>query len=264
MRRTIGQSLRIAVSPHAVSVERVSRWRLGGGAAASPQTLAAQQITPSGELPVDAIAGTLRAVLGELDVAGWPVSFVLDDELARMWRVTPPPGAARMADLEAAAGLRFQSLYGETPAAWQLSADWSATQPFFAAAVPRVLLSALQQVAQECKLSIVAIEPRFVNAWNRGRRSLKAGAWFGHVHQQLLTLAATEADGKSIRAIRALAIPHGADPHWLTQTLQREALLLDIEAPALLQVNGAAPAGWIRPAGEAGHIPCSLLAGSAA
>ncbi|RZT01893.1 hypothetical protein SAMN05216319_5484 [Duganella sp. CF402] len=264
MRRTIGLSLRIDVAPHAVSVQRVGGWRLPGRAAVAPQTLASQQITPSGEHPFDAIANALRALLGELDVAGWPVSFVLADELTRMWRVTPPAGAARMADLEAAAGLRFQSLYGEPPSAWQVSADWDAAQPFFAAAVPRALLALLGAVAQDGKLAVVAIEPRFVNAWNRSRRGLKQGAWFGHVHDSLLTLAATEADGKSLRAIRPLPIPHGADHYWLTQTLQREALLLDMEAPQLLQVNGNVPAAWTAPVTNAAHIPCSALTGSSA
>jgi hypothetical protein len=67
------------------------------------------------------------------------------------------------------------------------------------------------------------------------------------VHDSLLTLAAAEADGKGLRAIRPLPIPHGADHYWLTQTLQREALLLDMEAPQLLQVNGNAPAAWTAP-----------------
>lgn len=228
--------------------------------------LAVQAITPSADHPVDAIAiaNAVRTLLGELDVQGWPVSVVLADELTRMWRVTPPGGAARMADLEAAAALRFQSLYGEPATAWQVSADWDATQPFFAAAVPRALLAALSVVAQDCRLAIVAIEPRLVCAWNRSRRELKAGAWLGHVHDNLLTLAAIDADDKGLRAIRALPIPHGADHYWLTQTLQREALLLDMAAPALLQVNGNAPTEWSKPVTSAAHIPCMLLAGGAA
>lgn len=264
MRRAIGQSLRIDVAPHAVSVQRAGGWRWPGRAAAAPETLASQQIAPSAEHPFDAIANALRALLGELNVAGWPVSFVLADELTRLWRVTPPAGAARMADLEAAAALRFQSLYGEPPSAWQISADWDAVQSFFAAAVPRTLLAELSVVAQDCKLSIVAIEPRFVSAWNRSRRGLKPGAWFGHVHDGLLTVAATEADGKNLRAVRSLPIPQGGDQTWLTQTLQREALLLDMEAPSLLQVNGDAPAAWTQPSGSAAHIPCRALEGSAA
>lgn len=272
MRRAIGQYLRIDVAPHAVSVQRVSRWRLlrrvatpaasltaAGAGAAVNGTLATQTIAPSADHPFDAIANALRVLLGELDVTGWPVSFVLADQLTRMWRVAPPPGAARMADLEAAASLRFQSLYGEPLSAWQLSADWSATQPFFAAAMPRALLAALSAVAKDSKLAIVAVEPRFVHAWNHSRKALKQGAWYGHVHDRLLTLGAAETDGKRLRAIRPLPVPQGADQAWLTQTLQREALLLDMEAPSLLQVNGNAPADWTKPVANAAYIPCTLL-----
>ena len=42
------------------------------------------------------------------------------------------------------------------------------------------------------------------------------------------------------------------------------ALLLDMEAPPLLQVNGNAPATWTAPPANAAHIPCSALTGSAA
>jgi hypothetical protein len=257
MRRAIGQSLRIDVAAHAVSLRRISRWR------GEPVTeLAAQAIAPSGEHPFDAIANALRALLGELEVGGWPVSFTLADELTRIWRVTPPPGAARLADMEAAAGLRFQSLYGESPSAWQISADWNAVEPFFAAAVPRALLALLQLVAQEFRLAIVGIEPRFVGAWNRHRRGLRQGAWFGLVHDDLLTLAAIDTEGQGMRAIHPLPIPHGADQYWLTQTLQREALLLDMAAPELVQVCGAAPVAWSKPADGTAHIPCVALGGS--
>lgn len=256
MRRAIGLSLRIGVSGFAVSLLRVSRWR------GEPVTVLAEHaFAPSGDHPFDAIANALRALLGEQEIGGWPVSIVLADDLTRLWRVVPPPDAARLADIEAAAGFRFQSLYGESPSAWQISGDWSATQPFFAAAVPRALLAVLGKVAEEFKLHIVGIEPHFITAYNRWRRGLKPGAWFGLVHDHLLTLAAIEADGKSIRAIRALPMPagQGADQYWLGQTLKREALLLDMEAPELLQVCGAAPAAWSKPVTNPAHIACAVL-----
>lgn len=260
MRRAIGQSLRIGVSGFAVSLLRTSRWR------GEPVTVLAEHaFAPSGQHPFDAIANALRALLGEQlgdqSVAGWPVSIVLADDLTRLWRVTPPPAAARLADIEAAAGFRFQALYGEAPAAWQISGDWNATQPFFAAAVPSALLAVLRLVAQEFKLRVVGIEPHFITAYNRWRRGVKPGAWFGLVHDHLLTLAAIEADGKSIRAIRALPMPagQGADQYWLGQTLKREALLLDMPEPELLQVCGAAPAVWSKPVSNPAHIACAAL-----
>jgi len=243
----------IGVSAHAVSLLRTSRWRMGR--ATPPVTVLAEHaFAPSADHLFDAIAQALRALLGELELAGWPVSFVLADELTRMWQVTPPPAASRMADIEAAAGLRFQALYGETPAGWQISADWDTQKPFFAAAVPRALLAELALVAKEYELSVVGIAPHFVTAWNRWHRAIKPGAWFGLVHDQVLTLAVIDQpeQGGALRALRAVPVPQGADQHWLTQTLKREALLQNVEAPSLLQVCGSAPAAWMRTAGAAG------------
>ena len=240
----LGQSLRIGIAPHAVGLLRVSRWR-----GAPVTVLAEHTIAASSAHPFDAIANALRTLLNEQGVERWPAAFVLADELARLWRVTQPQGATRLDDLQAAAGLRFQSLYGEPPAAWQIGADWSAVQPFFAAAVPRALLASLTLVAEEFRLAVVGVEPHFISAWNRWHGGLKAGAWYALVHDGLMTLAPVAADG--VRALRVLPVPPGADQAWLTQTLQREALLLDLPPPALLQACGAVPAAWLRAAGVA-------------
>lgn len=252
MRRALGQALRIGVSGTAVSLVRTSRWR------GAPATVLAEHVfAPGAEHPYDAIANALRALLGEQKLAGWPAGIVLADELVRLWQVTPPAGAARLADIEAAAGLRFHALYGEAPALWQITADWDARHPFFAAAVPRALLGVLGQVAREHGLAVVEIVPHFVAAWNRWRGALKPGAWFGLLHQRLLTLAAIE--GGRVRAVRALPVPAGADHGWLSQALTREALLHQLEAPPLLQLCGAPPAQWSAAVGHPGQIPCAAL-----
>jgi hypothetical protein len=41
--------------------------------------------------------------------------------------------------------------------------------------------------------------------------------------------------------------------------LKREALLLDMDAPELLQVCGATPAAWMRPVNNPAHIACTAL-----
>lgn len=252
MRRWPGQALRIGVSASAVSLLRTSRWR---GPALT--VLAEHAFSPAGEHPFDAIGNALRALLGEQRLAGWPLSIVLDDELTRLWQVTPPAGAARLADIEAAAGLRFHTLYGETPAAWRIAADWNARHPFFAAAVPRTLLTVLEQVAREQQLVIVEILPHFIAAWNRWHRALAPGAWFGVLHDGLLTVAAV--DDQRLRAVQALPVPDGADHYWLTQTLTRAALLHQMELPAQLQLCGAAPALWTGPVSNPAHIRCAAL-----
>lgn len=255
MRRRLGQALRIGVGAAAVSLLRTSRW---GDA---PLTVLAEAVVPAVHAGAAGHAAALGAALDALlagqDCAGWPVSFVLADELLRLWQVTPPPGAVRQADLEAAAALRFQTLYGEPAADWKTVAGWDSGAVFFAAAAPRALLAALEQGAAAHQLAVVDIVPHFIHAWNRWQAALKPGAWFGLMHEQLLTVGAVH--GRRLRAVRVLALPHGAEHYWLTQTLQREALLLDLAAPSLLQVCGQVGPQWRRPPVHAEHIASLAL-----
>jgi hypothetical protein len=248
MRRSPGQGLRLGVGTGAVSLLAASRWR-------------ADKVGVLAELPVagaggEALGTALRALFAGQDVAGWPVTVVLADELCRLWQVAPPPGAARLPDIEAAAALRFHALYGEGPAAWQVTADWHSTEPFFAAAVPRTLLALVDAVALENRLHVVQVVPHFVTAWNRWCRAIRPGAWFGQLHDGLLTVAAIE--GRHLRAVRALQVPPGADHYWLTQMMGREALLLGLDVPAQVQLCGALPAALASPAG-AGQVAVARL-----
>ena len=240
-----GKFLRVGVSSDAVSLLRVGRW-----SGAAPTLLAEHAFAPTQDGCAD-IGRALDQLLKGRDVAGWPLAFVLDDELARLWQVTPPRGAARPADLNAAAAMRFQSLYGEAAGDWKLSADWSPEAPFFGA-VAAPLLVALIGAAERHGLTVVGVEPHFVTAWNRCQGALKAGAWFGLVHDQVLTVGAVE--GRRLRAVRALALPHGADQYWLSQVLAREALLLGLSAPACLQLSGPVPPAWTQAPTQSAHV----------
>ena len=255
LNRLPGQSLRIGVSGFAVSLLKASRW-FGPRA----ELLAEQPFSPEGvsaQHAHHAIGLALRELLAGQDVQGWPAAFVLADDLARMWQVAPPAQAARLADLEAAAALRFHSLYGEPASGWKIVADWDMQQPFFAAAMPLPLLAALEQCAADHGMAAVEVQPHFVTAWNRWHGALKAGAWFGQVHDSLLTLAVI--GGQRLHAIRSLPVPRGADQYWLAQTLRREALLAGLEAPALVQLCGQVPAALAKPAAHADQISCTVL-----
>lgn len=255
-KRKWGQALRIGVCGTGVSLLRSSRW-----GSAPPELLAEVAFEPGDAAPQHAIALALRELLNGRELAGWPVSFVLADELTRLWQVTPPRHAARLSDIAAAAALRFQVLYGESAADWQMEADWDDSAPFFAAAVPRALLAVLRQAAAEHKLAAVEIVPHFVTSWNRWQRAVKPGAWFGQLHDKLLTLGVLAGAGRrrSLHAVRVLPVPPGADQYWLTQTLQREALLAGLDAPQLLQLAGRVPPAWSAAPGNSAHIPCAPL-----
>jgi hypothetical protein len=255
MRRRCGQALRLGVASGGVALVQTSRW----GAASL-----------LGEQSFDSAAGMQDALGTVLDgaYAGWPLTIVLADEMVRLWQVTPPQLSARLADLEAAAAQRFQLLYGEPVADWTLSAGWDPVRPFLAAALPRALLGALEQGAKQLK--VVEIVPQFVAVLNRWSGALKPGAWFGLVHDKVLTLGAC--DGGAIVAVRAAALPEGADGVWLAEHLAREALRLNLPAPERLQLCGSVPpallgasticCGQLGAGGPAGWPAAALLAAS--
>lgn len=254
MRKPFGASLRIGVSADAVSLLAVRRW---GGAA--PQLLAERALEHAdGAAQHAAIGAALQTLLAGGDYAGWPVAFVLAEDCVRLWQVTPPVGVAGLTDLQAAAALRFQTLYGEPMQGWSMLAAWDSQAAFFAAAASQALLDTLAQVAQAHKLAVVGITPHFISAWNRWQGALKANAWFGLAHDGLLHLGAVEEAG-TLAAVRTLPLPAAADHDWLTQMLGREALLLDLAPPALLQLCGQVPALLCKPAADPQHIQSARL-----
>lgn len=272
MLKNFTQSLRIELAPHGLRLLRARRWgkaaaellaeqpfASASGAFHGPGALGAAALAT--DALGEALPGALDALLSGQNAAGMAACFVLADDLVRLWQVTPPAQAARLADLEGAAALRFHTLYGETPAAWNISADWNAVAPFMAAAIPRALQAAIEAAAAQRGLRLTGIIPHFVAAWNRHAGALQDSAWFGVVQSGVLALAACE-DGQ-LRALRHIAIPHGADHSWLTQCAQREALLLGLAAPALIQLSGDVPAALAKPAGGGPHIATAALGAAA-
>ncbi len=246
MRKQFGQSLRIGVSRRGVALVKASRF-------GKARTELVAELAVAGD-GMDAIGAALRQLLADAGCAKWRASVVLADDLARIWQVTPPAGAAALADLEGAAALRFQSLYGEPASAWQLAGGWDSTKPFIACALPRQLLAMLGAVAAEQQVTLVGIVPQFVAGWNAWCEQIKPGAWYGLLQQNVLTLGAIEAG--QVRAVRAQALPEGAGLDWLGQHVAREALRLNLAAPERLQLSGPAPATWNN---SSGAFACALL-----
>jgi hypothetical protein len=248
MRRVPGKALRIGLAYDGMALVKTSRWRPG-----SIEPLAEHRFAPGGDAD---IAGGLAQLCRDARPAGWPVTVVLSDELVRLWQVTPPPAASRRADLEAAAALRYQTLFGANAAGWKIAASWDARHPFLAAAVPQSLLDGLAAGAREHRFHLVGIVPQFVAALNQWRRQRRPGAWFGQVQAGVLTVAAFE--GERIAAVRSAPLPPGADREWLDSVVAREALRVGLARPERLQVCGPAPAAWASHPGRL-KFGCSLL-----
>ncbi|MBV8125078.1 MAG: hypothetical protein JO370_13505 [Paucibacter sp.] len=188
----------------------------------------------------------LESVLNEASAAhGRPVKVVLSDAWARLWVARPPGNALRRQDCEAAAAARFEALYGEPLGdKFRLSADWSARRPFVAAALETSQLQSLQARLEAFGLEAESIQPHFVTAWNGWRRAVPDGAWFGTLHEDMLTfLMLSDEAPMEVRRLKADASAQ-SDAGWLHQTLQREALRLSASAPACIALAGAVPAAW--------------------
>ncbi|HEY0490554.1 MAG TPA: hypothetical protein VGD30_13655 [Telluria sp.] len=235
MRRRFGQALRIGVSNAGIALVKTSRWSGERAAVVAEHALTqgagAQQV-----------ADGLRALLADGAFARWPATVVVADDLARMWQVTSPPGAARMGDLEAAAALRFQQLYGESASGWTIAGSWDPSHTFTAAALPRALHDVLAQCAAEHKLALVEVIPQFLAGWNRSCHLLASDGWYGLVHEGVLTFGVPDGDG--LGALRAAQVPAGAGTAWLDAHVAREALRLGVAAPASMHLSGQVPGSW--------------------
>ena len=82
MRRAYGLGLRLGVAAGKVSLWRSSRWR-----APAWTLLGEAAYVPDDSLHGDfaALGQALAQLLPEGQYAGWPLSVVLDDGLARLW-----------------------------------------------------------------------------------------------------------------------------------------------------------------------------------
>jgi hypothetical protein len=203
------------------------------------------------------IATRLPQILLETECKKMPLTVVFSDACFRMWMVTPPQNVSSFSDCQAAASLRFLSLYGETTNDWEIAADWDAALPFLACALPRSLLKAVREVAEEFQLTLLDVLPQFTWQWNRWRKQIAAGAWFAVLNQQELTLAIIAQNRiLTLRSIDLTAASH-ENKTWLCQYLKRESLRLNLPQATQLQVCGAVPDAWL--VATDGGVLCSRL-----
>jgi hypothetical protein len=247
--------LRIGIAQDGIALVKTGGWLRRRSTPLAECTLTLAQ-----DGSFEAVSPQLSAMLKETQCANLPVSIVIADQIVRMFMVNPPQNVGSLRDCEAAAAMRFQQLYGEPLDKWQLRADWQVKHAFLACAIPSNLLAALQHVLHAHRLTLLSVAPQSIASWNQWRHQLKADAWFGVVHEHVLTLAAV--DRQRICAIRTATVPEGAwqDSQWLTAHLTREAMLLNLPMPKLVQLCGSIPA---QQAAKAGASPLYVRLGNA-
>ncbi|GGC83340.1 hypothetical protein [Undibacterium terreum] len=224
-------TLRIGVSQQGIGVLHTTGWR------SRTSILLDQRFDIEAAASPLELLSRCQVAIGSIKLSGMPATVVLSDDFARLFMVAPPQNVISLQDCKAAAAMRFQSLYGESMASWQLAADWNASRPFLACCLPHPLLSALQQFARESRFQLISVQPQFVASLNGWRHRLHKDDWFGQLHNRVLSLGATV--NRKLHAIRATNIPDDAQGNdWLQQHVAREALRLNLPVPRRLQLCG--------------------------
>lgn len=260
MPRKPGQSLQLGIACDGLALLRSPEWRDGSPELLGHVALPTAQEPPYAAPSAQALAEALDALLAPIAASHrrWPLHLVLDDRIARLWQVTPPPTLSLWsgrADLHSLAAMRLQQLHGEHPADWQIAADWQARRPFVAAALPQATLAALRAVSERHGLWLASTRPHLLAVWDGSPRQRRGGLWLALVHDQRLGLAL--AHGQRLHHVRWLPLPAHGDASWLPRLLAREALMQALPVPAGVLLSGPAPQ-WLQQTPGCQLLPSAL------
>lgn len=135
------------------------------------------------------------------------IQIVLDDTLVRSFLVTPPTNVHRLHDLALCAQMRFESLYDESSASWEIHADWRADQAFVTCAIRRELVTSLRELSQGPTGRVISIQPAWLSSWNAHAENTTAG-WWAIGNAQSLVLLLRGAQGPlDLRSLSFVSIP---------------------------------------------------------
>lgn len=177
------------------------------------------------------------------------LQIVLDDSLARFWKVEPPANTTHFDDLGAAARIRFEALYGLPVSEWLVQGDWNAKAPFLACAVPGNILAALGEclnVPRYQHTRVIGCTPAFVHSWNQHQPHMPNNIQgIGVVNQKTVTIAIIQ-NAKWIEVRCMPLVDVGQESlQGLDQAIQNLSLQLDLKMPNVVWLTGKIPRPWM-------------------
>jgi len=227
MLKWIHSNLTISLSSQAFVLHQHTRWW------SKTSQLVTQNLAPA--KTVDHFQSHCEQITRAIhlnNLTGCATTLVISDELVRQWVVEPPQNVESLDDLKAAVSARFQALYGDSPAAWQIEADWKTDRPFLASAIPKNLAVALDGLAKKCQLEWRQIAPHSVMLFNRWRNILPPNTWMVTFENGRLSLTVTNAQ-RVVGAYRHISCEASeiATEQNFIKLLNREALRMNLPSP---------------------------------
>lgn len=203
---------------------------------------------PCVKSPMSSLASVEDAVascLTEVQETTLAVDIVVSDVYVRFWIVVPPQNVSTRRDLRLCMLLRFEELFGESPDAWNFQADWSATKPFMACAVPLALTTAIRSAMSPHRFRIRRCVPRFVAEWNMHCWRFHQGdKWFGVSGDSTITIALVQ--GRQIAHVRKVRqqLDDEIHPDTIVSALRNLALHDETRSPEIVLLSGDVPETW--------------------
>lgn len=137
-----------------------------------------------------------------------------DDSYARFWMVSPPTHATDFGDLQAAASLRFDTLFSAPVSEWRIEAEWQAGQEFLACALPKNLLAEVELALSSVsgRIHLQRCVPYFLDCWNLAADGKSSRATcFTVTADTTTTVSLLDESGQRIRAIFSLPLTADSD-----------------------------------------------------
>lgn len=184
---------------------------------------------------------SIASLVAQANLAGGAdLQVTVADDWARYWMYAIPEGVSNVAELQALAGARFETLFGTSPDGWQLMADWKAAGSVLVCALPERLLAALQTQAVPKGWRVRSIQPSAIRLLSTWQRRIPDECWVAcYGRHGLLLLRVSQGE---IAHVRRHPFTEPCDEHRLGFLLEAEMLRLGLDAPAVLCVLGMAPA----------------------
>lgn len=193
-------------------------------------------------------APAMAALVAQADLAGGAdLQVTVADVWARYWMFAVPAGVSSLAELQALAAARFETLFGAPPEGWSLMADWRASGQVLVCALPERLLEALQMLPPGWRVG--SIQPGAIRLLGSFQRQIPDEGWVACFGQGgLLLFLVSRGEVCHVRRHPLAAPPDLAQLQILLEAEMLRLGLENVDSLCILgQTEGFEPAA--KPAG---------------
>lgn len=218
----------VSLYPTHITVVRIGRgWR---PQAAEPETIMFEPIPdqPEWQAPLDALSEWLKqSAHGARDL-----HCIIADRLARYALIPWADDVQKPAELEVFARINFETVLGPANNDWTINVDRSEYgRPAVASAVDRGLMETLYAISKARKIRLSAIQPHFVQVFNRFHQRINGEALFAVLDAGQCIVATLK--NNAWHSLRALKLDSANPEFNLQKLIDREMLLQGLDEKAM-------------------------------